>query len=149
MVIVEEIGNMENITDMLSDMFSRSLNLQIKNTTPFALYMKEGSVCSAQTIRENTIIGEIRGDPCYIWELDHCDYIIIDKELVLNTRPYKDSIISYIREENETSNTSNCFVMLAMDQNGQARFLLATKRAVQPSEELVYSTFDFKNGNEA
>jgi hypothetical protein len=147
-VEVDERHHADGSMDHLTDVFSRSLNIRVRNNTPYDLYIREGAVYSGQTIRGDEIIGEIMGDPSYIWELNHNSYIIIDREFVLDTRRYNDSIISYVREENETSNTSNCFVRIAIDHNGQARFLLVTKKEIQPCEELVYSTFDFENGNE-
>ncbi len=151
MVIIMELQEPENIdnsVDHLIDNFSRSLNINIGNDTPYNIYIKDGGLYSAQVIQENTILGEIKGNPCYIWELDHTDYIIIEKEFVLDTRLYKNHIISYVREENETSNLSNCLVRMTNDHNWQTRFLLMTKKTIVPFEELVYSPFDFMNDND-
>lgn len=115
------------------------------NPTPYNIYLKEGGLYSAQIIPPNTIIGELVGDPDYIWNVKHNNYIIIDDELVLDVSRYNSNMLTYVREENLTSNLSNTFICMKLNKNGQMEFKLVTKSAILPDDEIVYSTFDFMN----
>ena len=148
MMDTQESTNIFNDIALLTDSFSKSLNINVKNNTPYNLYLQNGSLYSGQIIKENTVIGEINGYPCYIWEINHNDYIIIDNEMILNTQIYKEDIVSYVREENETSNISNCFIKMYINQYGNKKFYLVTKSVILPCEEIVYSSFDFQMNTE-
>lgn len=145
---IEHNQTIDRDIDLLTESFSKSLNINVKNNTPYNLYLQNGALYSGQIIKEDTIIGEISGHPCYIWELNHNDYIIIDNELVLNTLFYKENILSYVREENETTNLSNCFIKMLIDKYDNKKFLLITKNIVLPCEELIYNSFEFEFHNE-
>jgi len=145
MVLVEEIqpyNMMEAEIDKLESMFASS-TIAIKNTTQFALYVKNQALYSNQVIRENVTIGELYGAPAYIWEIHNNSYILIDNEMVLDVRNHMDNILSYVREENQSYQASNCYIRMMTQKDGYIKFLLVSKSVILPHEEVVYSTFDF------
>lgn len=131
--------------DNLSNMFSKSANITVENNTPYELYLNETGLCSGQILEQGLIIGEIYGDMAYIWELDHIDFIILDNDFVLDVKKYKKHILTYIREDNETSNLNNCCIQMMTDEKNISRFYIITEKIIMPHEELVYSAFEFIN----
>ena len=140
--VVEEQTGMEGDVSNLTEMFAASA-ISVKNPTQIALYVKNNALYANQVIMENTIIGEIYGDPAYIWEIQHNHYILINNDMVLDILRYMDSVISYVREENQTYQMSNCYIRMITEKDCTTRFFLITKGMIMPHEELVYNTFDF------
>jgi hypothetical protein len=140
--VIEEQTSMEGDVSNLADMFAAS-SISVKNQTPFTLYVNNNALYTKQIIMENTIIGEVYGDPAYIWEIQHTNYVLINNDMVLDVLRYMDLDISYVREENQSYQISNCYIRMITEKDCTTRFFLITKRVIMPNEELVYSTFDF------
>lgn len=139
---------MSDYMDEFTEVFNNSVLISIHNSSPYHLCVQQGALYSMEYIGENIVIGELQGTPCYIWEINHNEYIIVDDELVLNIQQYKTSMLSHIREENMSSNPSNCYIRMVIKKDGGAHFHLITKRPVLPGQELVYNAFDFRNEHE-
>lgn len=129
--------------DQLTDLFSKGAILTVRNYTGRCLYLQEGGVYTGEYLQKNTVIGDIQGDPAYLWDVSHRDFLFVDHDLVLDVHRFKHNILSYIREENETSHVSNCFLQMDVDPLGNERFYLVTKTPIMPHQELVYNTADF------
>ena len=116
--------------------FNRVTSLSVSNPTPFDLRLEDGGVVTYSYIPRDCIIGEIKGEPSYIWELKHSDYMIVASEYVLDMSrsPCPRSILTLVREENASSNAANCTIVSC---DGPRFFLQATKNIVATSE-LVY-----------
>lgn len=118
--------------------FNRITSLTVSNPTPFDLRLEDGGVVTYSYIPRDCIIGEIKGDPSYIWELDHSDYMIVAEEYVLDMSRSQlpRSILTMVREENASTNMGNCTIVSC---DGPRFFLQATTNIVATSE-LVYYT---------
>jgi len=119
--------------------FVRATTLSTINPTPFDLRLHDNAVYSFSHIPQHTILGEIRGDPRNIWDIKHKDYMLISTELAIDlsckcTR----SIVTFIREENETEMLPNCTVIVIPLQDGSIRYYMKTIIDVYPGTELVY-----------
>lgn len=126
--------------------FDRATHIQVYNPTPFALYVgPESGVHAGQYIPAYTCIGELEGEPMYIWEVGHQDYIIVGDEFVLDVSKLKPRpILAWLREENQSDMFNNCIVQTTHDdRNGETRFFLYTIRPVNVDDELVYSVVDY------
>lgn len=133
---------MESDVSSLVDMFAASA-IAVNNPTSFSLYVKNNALYTNQVIMENMVVGEIHGDPGYIWEIQHNQYILINNDMVLDVLRYMNTILSYVREENQSYQMSNCYIRMITEKDCTTRFFLITKSAIMPHEELVYSAFDF------
>lgn len=140
------ITNSQSMTSMVDDLteyFANSTVLSLHNPSQYRLYLNNGGLYTADAITTEQIIGEIRGSPCYIWEINHNEYIIMDDELVVDIRNHKTNIMSYVREENMTNHPSNCYIRMFVQLNGHTQFFLISKAIIMPDQELVYNAFDF------
>lgn len=117
--------------------FNRAVS--ISTSTPIQLVLEDGGVVTYSPISRGTVIGEVYGTPAYIWELDHSDYIIIDQDYVLDTStlPSPRSILTMVREENNTHNMGNCTINTVTFAEGHRFFMQATSD-IMPGSELVY-----------
>lgn len=131
----------------LADYLSSTAIISLKNPTPFNIYIHDGGLYTADFIPKDTVIGDIVGDPAYIWEIRHNEYIVVDDEFVLDVHRHKSNMLSHVREENLTRNLSNSFVYMQIGSNGETTFKLVTKTAIMPNHEIVYSAFDFINAD--
>lgn len=128
------------LEELIAD-FNRATVLHWYNPTPFHLSVQNGGgVITHSFIPKNTTIGEIEGEPMYIWDMTHYEYIIVGDEYVLDvSKQSPRSILSYIREENQTDLPNNCTIITTNDYNtGNTRFFLQSIRDIQIDEELVY-----------
>lgn len=133
--------------DQLCADFVRSTQLRVYNPTPFHLYLgNDGGVFSDQSIPSYTCIGEIHGEPMYIWDMSHQDYIIVGEEFVLDvSKLVPRPILSWLREDNQSDMMSNCVINTEFDYNtGDYRFFLFTTAPINEGDELVYSVIDFR-----
>lgn len=126
--------------------FERSTQLHVYNPTPFHLYIgPDRGVHAGQKIPAYTCIGELLGEPTYIWDMTHQDYIIVGDEFVLDVsklcpRP----ILSWLREENQCDMFNNCIIKTTMnEQTGDPRFFLFTIAPINEDDELIYSVVDY------
>lgn len=117
--------------------FNRVTSLSVSNPTPFDLRLEDGGVVTYSYIPCNCIIGEIQGDPAYIWELNHSDFMIVSEEYVLDMSrsSFPRSILTMVREENASTNMANCTIVSC---DGPRFFLQATKNIVATSELVYY-----------
>lgn len=116
--------------------FNRVTCLSVSNPTPFDLRLEDGGVVTYSYIPRDCIIGEIKGRPAYIWELDHSDFMIVAEEYVLDMSrcPAPRSILTFMREENASVNMANCTVVTTEDH----RFFLQATTNIVATSELVY-----------
>ena len=100
----------------------------------------DGGVYCTAPIAAGTVLGEIRGVPAYIWELNHNRYMIVDRDYVLDVSaaPANDWV-SWVREENASWSATNCTIESPDD--GQ-RFYLRATVDIPAHTELVYFVFD-------
>lgn len=132
--------------DDLLMQFQRCSTLTLYNPTPFALdVLPGGAVVTKQYIPIHTVLGEIVGEPKYIWDIEHQDYMIVGDEFVLDvSMQFPRPILTYVREENMSGEPANCILVTeSCDHTGTNRFFLQTTRAISPDEELVYITMDY------
>lgn len=126
--------------------FARSTQLQVYNPTSFHLYIGgEQGVHAGQKIAAYTCIGELEGEPMYIWDIGHQDYIIVGDEFVLDVSQLSPRpILSWLREENQTDKFNNCVIRTVVDERtGDTRFFLWTTCPIQEDDELIYSVVDY------
>lgn len=99
----------------------------------------DGGVYCATPIPAGMIIGEVRGEPKYIWEIDHERFVIVDKEYVIDVSS-EHSVVSRIREENATMNRANCTIVSVVgdSESGEASFFFQTVADIPEYTELVY-----------
>lgn len=97
----------------------------------------DGGVYCAAPIPAGTMIGEVRGEPKYIWEIDHDRYVIVDEDYILDVTTEYD-VVSRIREENATANGANCTVVSVAGDNGQNSFFFQAVTDIPAYTELVY-----------
>ena len=121
--------------------FQRGTTLTFYNPTPYDLFVHDGCVYSNQWIARNTRLGELHGTPCYIWDMTHHDYMIVHDEMVLDvSENCPRSILTYVHEENQSSNPANCVVTIeTCDVTGKNMIFLDALRNIQPLEEVVYT----------
>lgn len=129
--------------DELSECFSNSAIITLHNPSPYKLYVSNRALHTQGSLEAQTVVGELTGNPAYIWETRHNEYILIEDELVLDVQQHKTNMLNHVREENWSENLSNCYIRMRVSQNGDTRFYLVTKADIYPHQELVYSTFDF------
>lgn len=129
--------------------FERATHIRIYNPTPFHLYIgPERGVHAGQKIPAYTCIGEIEGEPTYIWDMSHQDYIIVGDEFVLDvSKLLPRPILSWLREENQTDMFNNCMIQTEHNEHtGETRFLLYTTRPIEDGDELIYTVVDYMWG---
>lgn len=127
--------------DMLIATFHRSVAVDHENGSPFLLAISEcGGVIAHEHIPVGSCIGELAGTPCYIWDIHHTEYIIVGEDMVLDLAHTRRTVLSFVREENETSSPCNCRVAIESDVHmSKHRCFVYALRAIQPGEELVYA----------
>lgn len=88
-------------------------------------------------------IGEVVGNPCYIWDITHTDYVIVGDDLVLDmseVRAGSRSPLSFLRDDNSSPHPANCTISACVNEDtGLGRFFVISTRDVHPGEELVYT----------
>jgi hypothetical protein len=134
---------MEMDIDELTECFSNSASITLYNPSAYHLYVNNGALYTHDPIKANIIIGELKGIPSYIWDVNHNHYIIIEEELVLDIQQYKKNMLNWIREENCSTNLSNCFIHMVVKNNEEKYFYLVAKQDIESGQELVYNAFDF------
>lgn len=134
--------------DQLCADFVRSTQLRVYNPTPFHLHIgPDGSgVIAGQNIPAYTCVGEIEGEPMYIWDMTHQDYVIVGEEFVLDVSKLSPRpILAWLREENQTDMMNNCVINTEFNQStGEHKFYLFTTVPVNEGDELVYSVIDYR-----
>lgn len=121
--------------------FNRATVLQWYNPTFFHLHPDpDGGVITQSRIVAGTRIGQLEGEPMYIWDMAHNDYIIVGDEFVLDiSKQFPRNILHYVREENQSGNISNCVIVTECNETtGETKFYLDSCRNIEPGEELVY-----------
>lgn len=140
--------------DIIAQM-QRSLVIHVVNNTSYDLYTtvdiaslessEHVGVFTRSHIPKGATIGEIMGDPMYVWDVTHNDYIIVGEEFVLDmSKQQPRTILSYLREDNQSPYRSNCIISQAVTyETGDTRFFLIAMNDIHPGEELVYTVTDF------
>lgn len=140
--------------DIISQL-QRSLVINIVNNTPYDLYTnvdvsslqssEHVGVFTRSYIAKGSVIGEITGDPMYVWDVPHNDFIIVGEEFVLDmSKQVPRTILSYLREDNQSPYRSNCIISQQVCyRTGDTRFFLVAMSEIHPLEELVYTVTDF------
>lgn len=144
--------------DEIISQLQRSLVINIVNNTPFDIYTnvdvstlqssEHVGVFTRSFIAKGTVIGEIVGDPMYVWDMSHNDFIIVGEEFVLDmSKQVPRTVLSYLREDNQSPYKSNCIISQHVCyQTGDTKFFLVAMSDIHPSEELVYTVTDFMYG---
>lgn len=103
-----------------------------------------GGVYCKEFIPAGTVLCEVLGVRSYIWEINHTEYVIVDRDYVVDIRGNKHdgacgTILSAIREENATDNGANCTIEI-IDSEGttEPRFFIRATRDIEPGTEIVY-----------
>lgn len=95
-------------------------------------------VRAKQYIQCGALIGEILGDPKYIWDMRHSEFIFIDEDMVVDvSKVLPRQILSFIREDNQSEYPYNCEIIVK-DTPNELRFFLCATRVIYPNEEIVY-----------
>lgn len=122
--------------------FHRCNRVSSLHPTPFALELQPGGgVYTTQFLPAHTQLGEVHGDPMYIWDISHTDYMMVEEDMVLDlSNQHPRSILTYVREQNASPHPANCiFITQTCHETGTNRFFLYTQEAIHMGEELVYS----------
>lgn len=108
---------------------------------------ESGGVYCRERIPTGTVLCEVVGTRRYIWEIEHTEYVIIDRDYVMDIRGIRSdgacrTILSAIREENATASGANCTISVIEDEGAKgaegARFFIRATRDIEPGEEIVY-----------
>lgn len=95
-------------------------------------------VITKQHIPSGACIGEIMGEPKYIWDMRHSEFIFIDEDMVVDvSKVLPRQILSFIREDNQSEYPYNCEIIVK-DTPEEMRFFLYATRVIYPNEEIVY-----------
>jgi hypothetical protein len=98
-----------------------------------------GCVVALQHIPLQSCIGEIFGEPQYIWDVVHCNYLLIDDDMIIDVsqQPTR-QVLSFINENNQTVGVPNCEIV-ARDEGSKLRFFVFATSSIRAGEEIVYS----------
>jgi hypothetical protein len=131
--------------DGLIAQFSRSTTLHFYNPTQFELEFYNEGVHTHNRIPADTVVGEIEGDPAYIWDISHNDYIIVGEDFVLDcSKLTPRPILTMVREENSTNEYANCMIVSVVNERtGYTKFFLKTIADVWEGTELVYTVDEY------
>lgn len=103
---------------------------------------EHGRILAGEMIPSHACIGEIFGQPAYIWEISHSEYVFIDDDWVLDvSRAHPRQVLSLLRDDNQSECPCNCEITLresSQHPSGYQFFLIAT-RPIYVGEELVYA----------
>lgn len=121
--------------------FARASRIDVFNPTGYSLYIGDGGgVFTYERIYANTMLGELKGTPEFVFDITHFDYIILDSDYVLDvSKNQPRSILTWVRCDYNTSNASNCIVRTEVDEiKRETVVTLWTTRRIDVGEELVY-----------
>jgi len=128
--------------DQLAAQFGKTTSINIINNTPYHLFYDDemNSVKSEEYIMEGSKIGIVPGDPKYIWEISHSEYMFVNDEYIVDvSNLYPRPLITYIRNENESWTRANCIIRFENDQEGNPIVSMYTIEKIYPYDELVYT----------
>jgi hypothetical protein len=127
------------IDDLIED-FNRAACVSVFNQTRYDLYLENGGVFTGSYIPANVCIGQIHGDPMYIWDIDHREFIIISDDFVLDVSKMSPRpILTWIREDNQTYHEANCSIEVRQcELTCQTEIYLYSQKMIYPGDELVY-----------
>lgn len=130
--------------DALCADFEMATQLRFYNPTYFNLYIDPGDdgkgVYTDQFIPSNTCIGEIEGEPAYIWDIRHTRYLIVDDDFVLDVSKLNPKpVFAWLREDNESDSFANCIIQCQTNhETGENKFYLWSISPISQGQELVY-----------
>lgn len=128
--------------EQLAAQFGKTTTINIINTSPYYLKYndEEQKVISNEWIYEGSRIGIIPGEPKYIWEISHSEYMFVNDEYIMDvSNLYPRPLITYIRNENESWTRANCIIKLENDNEGNPIVAMYTIDKIYPNDELVYT----------
>lgn len=99
-----------------------------------------GGVFSKTHIAKDVIIGEIEGEVCDIYDINHDRFIWLTEDTILDVHG-RPGFLPWINEDSHTHNYPNCWILR---DSGRGKFYLITGKNIYPNEELVYSMRDYK-----
>lgn len=101
-----------------------------------------GGVFSKTHIAKDVIIGELEGEVCDIYDINHDRFIWLTEDTILDVHG-RPGFLPWINEDAHTHNYPNCWILRDLG-GGRSRFYLITGKNIYPNEELVYSMRDYK-----
>lgn len=117
--------------------------LNWKNDSHFSLeyHCDTQSVISNEFIRAGECLGELYGEPKYIWDVQHNEYMFVDEDMVIDvSKMIPRTVLTLIRDENLTENESNCEIIVYQDEMiRETRFFIYTTTDIFRGQEVVYS----------
>ena len=137
--------NADTYMDDIIDSWSRGFHIDIPNDSYFltAYDVNIRGVVAKEFIPVGSVIGEIRGETIYIWDITHSDYLFIDEDIVLDVSGNNNSgvprtVLSFIRDDNQSDTTKNCIIQVQQDDLAfLTRFFVYSTRDIYAGEELV------------
>lgn len=134
---------MEIVTgmDQIISSFAQGMRMQVPNDSHFSLEYNEHTqqVISKQFIPAGSCLGQIYGEPMYIWDISHSQYMFVDEDMVLDiSKNVPRTILTLVRDDNETDNHNNCMIQVEQDNSCfHNYFFLYSTRDIQPGDEIV------------
>jgi hypothetical protein len=131
---------MMDVADLVES-WQRGFHLEIPNDSYFLVVYDQDTqgVIAKEFIPVGSLIGEIRGDTIYIWDITHSNYLFIDEDIVLDvSAALPRTVLSFIRDDNQSNTTKNCMIQVQQDDiTCQTRFFVYSTRDIYMGEELV------------
>jgi hypothetical protein len=128
--------------DQLIADFQRATYVEPYNDSVYGLAYDPSvrGVRALETIPAGSCIGEIMGEPKYVWDVTHSEFIFIDNDMIVDVsgctpRP----VLTMIQENNQTANPVNCSIVVEQDQfRCETRVYVYATRQIDEGQELVY-----------
>lgn len=130
--------------NIVTDLFAKQMRIyDIPNDSYFSLEYDENtqSVISREYIAAGTCLGQIYGEPTYIWDITHSDYMFVDEDMVLDvSKNVPRTMLTLLRDDNQTNSLDNCAIHVEQDDKKfQTCFFVYTTRDIYPGQEVVNS----------
>lgn len=129
--------------DDLISCFVKSTTLTWVNDSRFSLEYEYDAECviARECIRKGECLGEIMGEPSYVWDIGHNDFMFVSDDMVLDvSRNVPRTVLTLMRDENTSANESNCTIVVHQDHNASTtKFYVYATLDINKGDELVYS----------
>lgn len=89
-------------------------------------------------IPSGACIGELYGEPRYIWDMTHSEYVFIDEDMVVDVSAQSPrQVLSFLREDNQSDQHVNAEIIV-QETSEELHFYVFSTRPIFPGEEIVY-----------
>lgn len=137
-----------SLDDALLSAFSKGIQINIPNDSYFSLEYNEHTqqVIAKQFIPAGTCLGQIYGEPTYIWDICHSDYMFVDEDMVLDvSKNVPRTMLTLIRDDNQTDHPKNCVIYVEQDDRTfQNFFLVHSVKDIYPGDEVVNAVPNYR-----